>query len=89
MPNSKKYDYSQEAMVVVNFEEKLAPGTFEYTLHHLINDHIDISVFYRHYKNDGDVRTAYDPAILLKVFLFAYSIIVVKNGIPDNRKFNL
>lgn len=72
MPNFKKYSYDQTAMVVVNFKDQLRPNTFEFTLHHLIEDHIDLSAFYDKYKNEAGGRTAYDPAILLKVILFAY-----------------
>jgi len=81
MPNFRKYDYNQDAMIVVNFEEQLQPSTFEYTLHLLIEEHIDLSVFYAKYKNDGGGRSAYDPAILLKIILFAYS-----KGITSSRE---
>lgn len=81
MPNFKKYNYDQDAMIVVNFEEQLQPGTFEYTLHKLIDDHIDLSAFYDKYKNDAGGRSAYDPAILLKIILFAYS-----KGITSSRE---
>lgn len=46
MPNFKKYNYQQDAMVVINFERQLQPNTFEFTLHHLIDTHIDLSAFY-------------------------------------------
>lgn len=72
MPNFKKYSHSQTAMVVVDFQEQLQPGTFEFTLHHLIESHIDLSAFYDKYNNDGGGRSAYDPALLLKIILFAY-----------------
>lgn len=80
MPNFKKYDYDQTTMVVINFEEQLQPGTFEFTLHRLIDSHIDLSAFNDKYKNDKGGRTAYDPAILLKIILFAYS-----KGITSSR----
>ncbi|MEM8490103.1 MAG: IS1182 family transposase [Pseudomonadota bacterium] len=72
MPNFKPFDYAQSAMVVVNFEEQLQPGTFEFTLHHLINNKVNLSAFHEHYANDAGGRSAYDPAILLKIILFAY-----------------
>jgi transposase len=81
MPNFKKYDYDQTAMVVVNFLEQLQPGTFEFTLHQLIEGHIDLSVFNEKYQNDQGGRSAYDPAILLKIILFAYS-----KGITSSRE---
>ena len=73
MPNFKKYSHDQTAMIVVNFKEQLRPNTFEFTLHHLIEDHIDLSAFHERYKNEVGGRSAYDPAILLKIILFAYS----------------
>lgn len=45
MLNFKPYDYSQTAMVVINFDEQIQPGTFEFTLHRLIDNHIDLSAF--------------------------------------------
>ncbi len=81
MPNFKNYNYDQSAMVVINFEEQLQPNTFEFTLHKLIDDHIDLAAFHDKYKNDSGGRSAYDPAILLKVILFAYS-----KGITSSRE---
>ena len=81
MPNFKKYNYSQSAMVVIDFEEQLQPGTFEFTLHKLIDNHIDLSVFHEKYSNDGGGRSAYDPAILLKIILYAYA-----KGITSSRE---
>ena len=80
MPNFKKYNYNQDTMIVINFEQQLQPNTFEYTLHYLIDNHIDLSAFYDKYTNDEGGRTAYDPAILLKIILFAYS-----KGITSSR----
>lgn len=73
MPKFKPYDYNQNAMVVINFEDQIQPGTFEFALHHLIENHIDLSAFHDFYNNDHSGRAAYDPAILLKIILFAYS----------------
>jgi hypothetical protein len=60
-------------MVVLNFLDQLQLDRFALTLHHLIDNRIDLSAFYEKYKNDGGGRSAYDPAILLKLVLFAYS----------------
>ncbi len=73
MPNFKKYSYSQDAMVVINFEEQIQQEPFALALHTLINDHLDLSAFYEQYSNDCGGRAAYDPAIMLKIILFAYS----------------
>jgi len=72
MPNFRKVDYNQNSLVAINFEEQIRPGTFEFVLHKLIEDKLDLSPFYESYKNDCGGRAAYDPAILLKIILFAY-----------------
>lgn len=81
MPNFKPYNHDQSAMIVINFQDQLQSDTFEYTLHHLINDRLDLSVFYPSYNNDSGGRTAYGPAILLRIILFAYS-----KGITSSRE---
>lgn len=81
MPKFIPYDYNQSSMVVINYQDQLQPGTFEHALHHLIDKKLDISVFYPKFKNDEAGRPAYDPAILLKIILFAYS-----KGITSSRE---
>ena len=81
MPKFKPYNYDQTSMVVINYQDQLQPGTFEHAVHHLIENQIDLSVFYPRYKNDDAGRPAYDPAILLKIILFAYS-----KGITSSRE---
>lgn len=81
MPKFKPYNYNQTSMVVINFEEQIQPGTFEHALHYLISDRLDLSAFNKNYKNDKVGRRAYDPAILLKIILFAYS-----KGITSSRE---
>lgn len=81
MPNFKGYNYRQSSMVVINFEDQIQPGTFEYALHVLITHKLDLSVFDIAYGNDTGGRAAYDPAILLKIILFAYS-----RGITSSRE---
>ena len=81
MPKFVPYDYNQSSMVVINFEEQLQPGTFEHAIHHLIDEKLDLSIFYPGIRNDDTGRPAYDPAILLKIILFAYS-----KGITSSRE---
>lgn len=52
MPNFKPYDYNQTAMVVINFEDQIQPNTFEFALHRLIDNYVDLSAFYDQYDND-------------------------------------
>ena len=49
------------------------PGTLEYAIHQLIDERLDTSVFDEKYRNDDTGRRAYDPKVLLKIVLFAYS----------------
>ncbi len=76
-----EYNYKQQKMLVINFEEQLQAGTFEHAIHYLIDNELDLSVFHPKFKNDDTGRPAYDPAILLKIVLFAYS-----KGITSSRE---
>jgi transposase len=77
----KNYDYSQGRFIPVYFDKQILPGTFEHTLHYLIDEEIDLSLFDGRYRNDETGAPAYDPAILLKIILYAYS-----RGITSSRK---
>jgi transposase len=60
-------------LLAVDLSRQLLPGTFEHALNHLIDHELDLSHFDAHYRNDLRGSTAYPPAVLLKVVLFAYS----------------
>ena len=81
MAKYKHYDYRQTKMLPISFDRQILPGTFEHTLNELIDEHVDLSVFEARYRNDESGAPAYDPAILLKVILFAYS-----KGITSSRQ---
>ena len=81
MPRFKPYNHDQNAMVVINYQDQLQPGTFEHAVHYLIEHKLDLSVFHPKYRNDATGWLAYDPAILLKITLFAYS-----KGITSSRE---
>ena len=81
MPKYIPYDYQQTAMVVINFEDQLQPGTFEHALHYLVDNKLDLTLFDPQYRNDNNGRPAYDPALLLKIILYAYS-----KGITSSRE---
>jgi len=81
MARYKHYDYGQKKLLAVSFEQQILPGTFEYTLHQMIEAHIDLSVFEAQYRNDETGAPAYDPAILLKIVLYAYS-----KGVTSSRE---
>lgn len=81
MARYKPYDYAQMKFVPVSFAEQILPGTFEHTLAELIDHDVDMRVFEAHYRNDETGAPAIDPAILLKIVLFAYS-----RGITSSRR---
>jgi transposase len=81
MARYKDYDYSQGKFIPIHFDRQILPGTFEYSLHYLIDEEIDLSIFDCRYRNDEMGAPAYDPAILLKIILYAYS-----RGITSSRK---
>ena len=81
MPRFKHYDYSQAKMLPISFDRQILPGSFEYTLDYLVEQELDLSIFDHRYCNDEGGRPAYDPRILLKVVILAYS-----KGITSSRK---
>ena len=60
-------------MIPIRFSKQIVPGTFEYTLNYLIDQVIDVSVFDARYDNEETGAPAYNPAVLLKIVLYAYS----------------
>ncbi|MBW2194971.1 MAG: IS1182 family transposase [Deltaproteobacteria bacterium] len=81
MARYKNYDYSQKVLLPVSLENQLTPGTLEFAIHTLVETRLDLSVFDEKYCNDETGRLAYDPKVLLKVVLLAYS-----RGLISSRK---
>ena len=81
MARFKHYDYNQTALVPVDFTQQILPGTFEHSLHYLVDNELDLRIFDSKFNNDETGRRAYDPAILLKIVLLAYS-----RGVTSSRK---
>lgn len=73
MAKYKPDKYDQMVMIPLSLQNQLQPGTLEYTIHELVEQHIDLSVFDDRYQNDNTGATAIHPKFLLKVILFAYS----------------
>jgi transposase len=59
--------------IAVDLERQLLPGSFEHALNYLIDHELDLGALDGRYRNDATGATAYPPALLLKVVLFAYS----------------
>ena len=73
MARYKPCDYSQTQLVPVSLGDQLVPGTLEHTIHYVVEERLDLSLFDEGYSNDETGRRAYDPKILLKVVLFGYA----------------
>ena len=81
MPKFIPYDPKQAKMVAISYADQLQAGTFEFAINHIIDHKLDLTIFHPRYQNDDGGRPAYDPAILLKIILFAYS-----KGITSSRE---
>lgn len=68
-------------LLPVDFDRQVIPGSFEYALCRLVDRELDLSAFHAHYKNDVEGASAFDPAVLIKIILLAYS-----RGIIHSRK---
>ena len=80
MARYKSYSHDKITKEIA-FEEKILPGTIEYTINEMVEHAIDTSCFATHYKNDITGAPAYDPKVLLKIVLYAYS-----QGIVSSRR---
>ncbi len=78
MPNFKPLDYSPR-FLAVDLSRQLVPGTFEYALHHLLEHEIDLTEIEARYRNDEVGASAYEPRVLLKIILLAYSYGIVSS----------
>jgi transposase len=81
MARFKPVSYAQTLMVPIILEKQLVPGTLEFAIHHLIETRIDLSPFEGKLRNDETGRPAYNPKVILKAVLLAYS-----RGIIGSRK---
>ncbi|MCG6538381.1 MAG: hypothetical protein L7F78_27610, partial [Syntrophales bacterium LBB04] len=73
MAKYKPSDRDQDMMIPLNFKKQLQPKTFEWALDWIIDNHIDIGPFEKKYKNDETGAPAWNPRVMMKIVLFAYS----------------
>lgn len=81
MARYKDDNRDQMKMIPVAFDRQILPGSFEYSLSYLIDNELELSVFDQDYNNDAGGRPAYDPRVLLKVIILAYS-----KGVTSSRR---
>ena len=72
MARYKVVDRSPRFLPIV-LDAQLMTGSFEYALDYLIDHEIDLSEIAKRYTNDATGAPAYDPAVMLKIVLLAYS----------------
>lgn len=81
MARYKAYELRQDKFLALSFADQVVPGSFEYALNEIVEEHLDLTVFERRYRNDRTGRRAYDPKVLLKIVLYGYS-----KGMVSSRK---
>lgn len=72
MARYKLVDRSPRFLPIV-LESQLVPGSFEHALDVLIDTDIDLTRLGARFRNDETGALAYDPAVMLKIVLLAYS----------------
>ena len=80
MARFKVVDRSPRFLPVV-LEAQLMPGSFEHALDYLVDHTLDLKDLHAKYRNDTTGAPAYEPGLLLKVVLLAYS-----RGIISSRR---
>ena len=73
MARYKSCSYKQTKLISLSIQQQILPGTFKYTLNYLIDHEFDLSIFEQRYHNDETGASAYDPAVVLKIVLYAYA----------------
>ena len=68
-------------LLPVVLSEQLQPGTFEFALDHLVDHELDLRALDARFRNDETGASAYDPRVMLKIVLLAYS-----RGLNTSRK---
>ena len=84
MARYKHVDTSSQ-FLAVDLQRQLIPGTFEHALNHLLDHEIDLTGFDARFKNDVTGASAFPPAMLLKVILFAYAQLQPRLADPVRR----
>lgn len=72
MARYKPIDRNPRLLPVV-LSEQIQPGTFEFALDHLVDNELDLSALDARFCNDATGASAYDPRVMLKIVLLAYS----------------
>jgi hypothetical protein len=66
MARYKPYNLKQDKWIPLSYADQMVPGSFEYALNEIVEEHLDLSVFEQRYRNNETGRLAYDPKVLLE-----------------------
>jgi transposase len=72
MARYKPQDRNSLLLPVV-LSEQIIPGSFAFALNYLVDHELDLSALDAQFKNDAVGASAYDPRVMLKIVLLAYS----------------
>jgi transposase len=72
MARYKPQDHNSLLLPVV-LSEQIVPGTFAFALNYLVDHELDLKALDARFKNDEVGASAYDPRVMLKIVLLAYS----------------
>ena len=72
MPRFKPCDF-HALMLPVVLSEQIVPGSFAFALNYLVDHELDLSPLDAGFKNDITGASAFDPRVMLKIVLLAYS----------------
>ena len=79
MARYKDYSYAQGIFLPVSFQAQIVPSTFEFALNYIIDNEMNLSIFETRYRNDQTGAPAFDPAVMLKILLYAYSLGIISS----------
>ncbi|WP_075256739.1 transposase [Herbaspirillum camelliae] len=72
MPRYKPQERNGLFLPVI-LSEQIAPGSFAFALDYLVDHELDLSELDARFRNGEVGASAYDPRVMLKIVLFAYS----------------
>jgi transposase len=72
MARYKPQDHNSLLLPVV-LSEQIIPGSFAFALNYLVDHELDLKPLDAQFKNDEVGASAYDPRVMLKIVLLAYS----------------
>lgn len=72
MARYKPQDRNSMLLPVV-LSEQITPGSFAFALDYLVDNELDLTAMDAKFKNDDVGASAYDPRVMLKIVLLAYS----------------